>query len=421
MSAHIQYMMNTARTPGWCSAGTRSAPRSPTWCSRVPFDFFGFKAPLPAGADQHIAAVALFGNGSRLGRADHELQPGLLATGPSSCATATTRSATRPIRTPGKTTGPPTSPTPTSTRAWRIRPPTSSRAASSRPHPQIAGDPRAGLEFVVGRIVDPDQRQPLRRRRREVARAPRRRQQRGAPTGFAPMLADGQQGADQRPHHRPAERVGGDVRGDAVAVARPVQPLQFADGRGAFTVAAERGEVMQPQQVPRRGRHGIDVQRPRPWRDEAGVLRLDTVRRRRQPVLVVPAQRGEPRVETRCGAGDVEHPHILGQEPREPSHQRQELGARRRSHRARIRVRQRVGGHVDVGDLTRGMHAGVGASRRARHAPACGTRSTARRRARPPPCAARPAPPSPRIRFRRRRCRAEDERARHRNRWRARS
>ena len=31
----------------------------------VPFDFFGFKAPLPPGADQHIAAIALFGNGSQ--------------------------------------------------------------------------------------------------------------------------------------------------------------------------------------------------------------------------------------------------------------------------------------------------------------------------------------------------------------------
>lgn len=30
----------------------------------VPFQFFGFNNPLPAGADQHIAAVALFGNGN---------------------------------------------------------------------------------------------------------------------------------------------------------------------------------------------------------------------------------------------------------------------------------------------------------------------------------------------------------------------
>ncbi len=29
----------------------------------VPFSFFGFDEPLPPGADQHIAAVALFGNG----------------------------------------------------------------------------------------------------------------------------------------------------------------------------------------------------------------------------------------------------------------------------------------------------------------------------------------------------------------------
>ena len=31
----------------------------------VPFGFFGFKQPLPAGTDQHIAAIALFGNGSQ--------------------------------------------------------------------------------------------------------------------------------------------------------------------------------------------------------------------------------------------------------------------------------------------------------------------------------------------------------------------
>ena len=31
----------------------------------VPFAFFGFNNPLPPGADQHVAAVALFGNGSQ--------------------------------------------------------------------------------------------------------------------------------------------------------------------------------------------------------------------------------------------------------------------------------------------------------------------------------------------------------------------
>lgn len=31
----------------------------------VPFSAFGFNNPLPPGADEHIAAVALFGNGSQ--------------------------------------------------------------------------------------------------------------------------------------------------------------------------------------------------------------------------------------------------------------------------------------------------------------------------------------------------------------------
>ena len=72
----------------------------------VPFAFFGFDNPLPAGMDQKIAAVALFGNGAAVGRADHELQPALLASGPSSCATAQTRSATPPTRIRGRTNWP---------------------------------------------------------------------------------------------------------------------------------------------------------------------------------------------------------------------------------------------------------------------------------------------------------------------------
>ncbi len=59
------------------------------------------------GVDQHIAAVALFGNGAAWVGPITNLQPDLLRTGPSSCATAPTRSAIRPTRTPGRTTGPP--------------------------------------------------------------------------------------------------------------------------------------------------------------------------------------------------------------------------------------------------------------------------------------------------------------------------
>ncbi len=78
----------------------------------------------------------------------------------------------------------------------------------------------------------------------------------------------------------------------------------------------------------------------------------------------MPTQRGEPGIETRCRAGDVEYPHILGYEPGETPHERQELGVRRRGSDARVGVRKRIHRHVDMCDLTGGVHAGVGASGR---------------------------------------------------------
>jgi cutinase len=65
MSAHIQDMVNncpnTRLVPGGYSLGAAVtdvvvAISSPMW---------GFTNPLPPGSDEHIAAVALFGNGSR--------------------------------------------------------------------------------------------------------------------------------------------------------------------------------------------------------------------------------------------------------------------------------------------------------------------------------------------------------------------
>jgi cutinase len=65
MSGHVQYMMdncpNTRLVIGGYSLGAAVADV----VLAVPFNFFGFKSPLPAGADGHIAAVALFGNGSQ--------------------------------------------------------------------------------------------------------------------------------------------------------------------------------------------------------------------------------------------------------------------------------------------------------------------------------------------------------------------
>ncbi|GJJ23800.1 cutinase [Mycolicibacterium mageritense] len=64
MSQHIQYMMdscpNTRLVLGGYSLGAAVADV----VLAVPFTGFGFKSPLPAGAADHIAAIALFGNGA---------------------------------------------------------------------------------------------------------------------------------------------------------------------------------------------------------------------------------------------------------------------------------------------------------------------------------------------------------------------
>jgi cutinase len=63
MSQHIQYMAancpNTRLVLGGYSLGAAVTDV----VLAVPFRAFGFNNPLPAGVDQHIAAVALFGNG----------------------------------------------------------------------------------------------------------------------------------------------------------------------------------------------------------------------------------------------------------------------------------------------------------------------------------------------------------------------
>lgn len=65
MSSHIQYMAancpNTRLVLGGYSLGAAVADM----VLAVPGPVFGFKKPLPLGSDDHIAAVALFGNGTR--------------------------------------------------------------------------------------------------------------------------------------------------------------------------------------------------------------------------------------------------------------------------------------------------------------------------------------------------------------------
>ena len=64
MSGHIQYMINTCPDTRLVLGGYSLGAAVTDVVLALPFDFFGFKKPLPGGADSHIAAVALFGNGS---------------------------------------------------------------------------------------------------------------------------------------------------------------------------------------------------------------------------------------------------------------------------------------------------------------------------------------------------------------------
>lgn len=65
MSAHVQYMAkhcpNTREVLGGYSLGAVAADL----VIAVTQPSFGFKNPLPPGMDQHVAAVALFGNGTQ--------------------------------------------------------------------------------------------------------------------------------------------------------------------------------------------------------------------------------------------------------------------------------------------------------------------------------------------------------------------
>ena len=63
MSQHIQYMVNNCPDTRLVLGGYSLGAAVTDVVLAVLFDVFGFKSPLPAGADAHVAAVALFGNG----------------------------------------------------------------------------------------------------------------------------------------------------------------------------------------------------------------------------------------------------------------------------------------------------------------------------------------------------------------------
>jgi hypothetical protein len=78
----------------------------------------------------------------------------------------------------------------------------------------------------------------------------------------------------------------------------------------------------------------------------------------------VAAQRRESSVETRWRAGDPADPDVGGQQSAQASDQGQKLGLIW-PRRSRIGIGQGVDWNVGMGDLPGGMHAGVGAPRRA--------------------------------------------------------
>jgi cutinase len=65
MSRHIQYMVNNCLNTRLVLGGYSLGAAVTDVVLAVPMSAFGFDSPLPAGTDQHIAAVALFGNGSQ--------------------------------------------------------------------------------------------------------------------------------------------------------------------------------------------------------------------------------------------------------------------------------------------------------------------------------------------------------------------
>jgi len=65
MSQHVQYMMNNCPDTRMVLGGYSLGAAVTDVVLAVPMQFFGFDNPLPPGADTHIAAVALFGNGSQ--------------------------------------------------------------------------------------------------------------------------------------------------------------------------------------------------------------------------------------------------------------------------------------------------------------------------------------------------------------------
>ncbi len=172
MSAHIQNMAKTCPDTRLVLGGYSLGAAVTDVVLAVPFSFFGFDNPLPAGMDQKIAAVALFGNGAawvgpitnfsplyseRTIELCHGADPICNPADPEHVGGQLGRSRRQGVHRrrhgqPGR----------------RLRRGQAQRLVDAA---QVAGDRDACLELIVGRVVHADERQALRRCRREIARA----------------------------------------------------------------------------------------------------------------------------------------------------------------------------------------------------------------------------------------------------------
>lgn len=64
MNARIQSTMTSCPETRIVLGGYSLGAAVTSVATGLPFAFFGFDHPMPAGADQHIAAIAMFGNGN---------------------------------------------------------------------------------------------------------------------------------------------------------------------------------------------------------------------------------------------------------------------------------------------------------------------------------------------------------------------
>ena len=85
---------------------------------------------------------------------------------------------------------------------------------------------------------------------------------------------------------------------DRVTLAYPIKTLQVPNRGGAVPVLAERREIIETQQFPRRLNHRIDVERMRPRNDEPRLARIHPVGRRREAVDVVAPKGREAGIES---------------------------------------------------------------------------------------------------------------------------